>query len=310
MVEIYDLIKRVADKKVNIFITGESGTGKELVARAIHYEGGKKERPFVAINCGAIPENLLESELFGHQKGAFTGAVANKEGLFEVADGGTILLDEITEMPLHLQVKLLRCTQESRFRRVGGVEDISVDVRLISASNTDVEVEVKEGRFREDLYYRLNVIAVHLPPLRERREDIPLLTNHFLEKCRVKLGREVLAVSSEAMEHLKRYHYPGNVRELENIIERAVALEASAVILPESLPPHVVHGVEGDVPSRALPGQLPHDGLDLGGSIEEYEKRMLINALREAGGVKKRAAELLGLTFRSIRYKLDKYGLE
>ena len=190
MVEIYDLIKRVADKKVNIFITGESGTGKELVARAIHYEGGKRERPFVAINCGAIPENLLESELFGHQKGAFTGAVANKEGLFEVADGGTILLDEITEMPLHLQVKLLRCTQESRFRRVGGVEDISVDVRLISASNTDVEVEVKEGRFREDLYYRLNVIAVHLPPLRERREDIPLLAEHFLEKCRVKLGRD------------------------------------------------------------------------------------------------------------------------
>ncbi|MCP3677567.1 MAG: sigma-54-dependent Fis family transcriptional regulator [Deltaproteobacteria bacterium] len=310
MVEIYDLIKRVADKNVNIFITGESGTGKELVARAIHYEGGKRERSFVAINCGAIPDNLLESELFGHQKGSFTGAVANKEGLFEVADGGTILLDEITEMPLHLQVKLLRCTQESRFRRVGGVEDISVDVRLISASNTDVEVEVKEGRFREDLYYRLNVISIHLPPLRERREDIPLLANHFIEKCRVKLGRDVRAVSSEAMEHLKRYHYPGNVRELENIIERAVALESSAVILPESLPPHVVHGVEGNLPSRALPDQFPHDGLDLGKSVEEYEKRMLVNALREAGGVKKRAADLLGLTFRSMRYKLDKYGLE
>ncbi|MFQ5585532.1 MAG: sigma-54-dependent transcriptional regulator [Thermodesulfobacteriota bacterium] len=310
MVETYDLIKRVADKKVNIFITGESGTGKELVARAIHYEGGKRERPFVAINCGAIPENLLESELFGHQKGAFTGAVASKEGLFEAADGGTIFLDEVTEMPPHLQVKLLRSTQESRFRRVGGVEDISVDVRLISASNTDVEGEVRSGRFREDLFYRLNVIAVHLPPLRERRGDIPLLAEYFLEKCRVRLGREVRAISSEAMECLKRYHYPGNVRELENIIERAVALEASTVILPESLPPHVVHMEEGGLPGQALPDHVPPDGLDLGRSVEEYERRMLVNALREAGGIKKRAAELLGLTFRSLRYKLDKYGLE
>ena len=314
MEEIYDLIGRIADKQVHVFITGESGTGKELVARAIHYEGGKRERPFVTINCGAIPENLLESELFGHQRGAFTGAVATKAGLFEVADGGTVFLDEVTEMSPQLQVKLLRATQESRFRRVGGVEDISVDVRLISASNKEVETEVREGRFREDLYYRLNVISLDLPPLRQRKEDIPLLAEHFLEKYRVKLGREVKVISSEAMECLKGYNYPGNVRELENIIERAVALERTAVILPESLPSHVLQGEGADRPGGAppvgLPGGVPPEGLDLEKSMEEYEKRILLDALREAGGVKKRAAELLGLTFRSMRYKLDKYGLE
>jgi len=314
MEEIYDLIGRIADKQVHVFITGESGTGKELVARAIHYEGGKRERPFVTINCGAIPENLLESELFGHQRGAFTGAVATKAGLFEVADGGTVFLDEVTEMSPQLQVKLLRATQESRFRRVGGVEDISVDVRLISASNKEVETEVREGRFREDLYYRLNVISLDLPPLRHRKEDIPLLAEHFLEKYRVKLGREVKVISSEAMECLKGYNYPGNVRELENIIERAVALERTAVILPESLPSHVLQGEGADRPGGAppvgLPGGVPPEGLDLEKSMEEYEKRILLDALREAGGVKKRAAELLGLTFRSMRYKLDKYGLE
>jgi two-component system response regulator PilR (NtrC family) len=312
MLAVYDLIKRVIGTKTNIFITGESGTGKELVARAIHYEEGKEEKPFVAINCGAIPENLLESEVFGHQKGAFTGAVANKAGLFEIADGGTIFLDEVAEMPLHLQVKLLRFIQESSFRRVGGIEDINVDVRIISASNRDVEGEIRDGRFREDLFYRLNVIQIHIPPLRDRREDIPILAEHFLEKCSKKLGKDIKGISSEAVGYLNGYRFPGNVRELENIIERAVALESSSIILPERLPPHVLIGDEGkekaEIDQIHLTKISP-DGLNLEMTIEGFEKRMLIDALREAGGVKKKAAELLKLSFRSMRYKLDKYGL-
>src|SRR3990172_6412630 len=239
MLEIYGLIKRVANTRTNILISGESGTGKELVARAIHYESERKEKPFVPINCGAIPENLLESELFGHQKGAFTGAVANKSGLFEMANEGTIFLDEITEIPVQLQVKLLRVIQERNFRRVGSVEDISVDVRIIAASNKEIGKEVKEGRFREDLFYRLNVIPIHLPPLRERKEDIRLLSQHFLEKYCEELGKDIKKISGEAMEFLARYPYPGNIRELENIIERAVALEPTDIILPESLPEYI-----------------------------------------------------------------------
>ncbi|MEK7842002.1 MAG: sigma-54 dependent transcriptional regulator, partial [Deltaproteobacteria bacterium] len=239
MLEIYEIIKRVADTKTNILLTGESGTGKELVARAIHYEGIRKDKPFVPINCGAIPENLLESELFGYQKGAFTGAAANKSGLFEVANEGTIFLDEITELPIQLQVKLLRVIQERNFRRVGGIEDISVDVRIIAASNKDIEREVKEGRFREDLFYRLNVIPVRMPPLRERQEDIPILSRHFLEGYCKELDKNIKKISGEAMEILLKYNYPGNIRELANIIERAVALENTDIILPESLPEYV-----------------------------------------------------------------------
>ncbi len=311
MLEIYDLIKRISDTKTNVLITGESGTGKELVARAIHYEGNRRDRPFVAINCGAIPETLLESELFGHQKGAFTGAVSNRTGLFEAAESGTIFLDEISEMPVSLQVKLLRFIQERNFRRVGGTVDIAVDVRVISASNKDLEEEVKSERFRQDLFYRLNVISIHLPPLRERKEDIPLLTDYFHEKYKKELGKDLKGVSSEAMGLLKGYDFPGNVRELENIIERATALESSSLILPESLPPHVANGIKKGSEQKMLdiPVHLPPGGLDLEQTMEDLEKVLLINALEESGGVKKRAAELLKLSFRSMRYKLEKYGI-
>ena len=307
MLEIYEIIKRVADTKTNILLTGESGTGKELVARAIHYEGIRKDKPFVPINCGAIPENLLESELFGYQKGAFTGAAANKSGLFEVANEGTIFLDEITELPIQLQVKLLRVIQERNFRRVGGIEDISVDVRIIAASNKDIEREVKEGRFREDLFYRLNVIPIHMPPLRERKEDIPLFAEHFLGKYKKELGKDIKAISSEVMDYLGKYAYPGNIRELENIIERAVALEAAAIILPESLPEYV----RGLPPNTSIGGQKSEvDGLNLEKAVADFEKTMILKAINTAGGVQKKAAEILKISPRSLRYLLQKYGIE
>ncbi|OGP31978.1 MAG: Fis family transcriptional regulator [Deltaproteobacteria bacterium GWC2_42_11] len=321
MVDIYNLIKRVASTKSNILITGESGTGKELVARAIHYEGDRKGATFIAVNCGAIPENLIESEMFGHQKGAFTGAIANKSGLFEAANSGTIFLDEITELPLHTQVKLLRVIQERSFRRVGGIDDISVDVRIIAASNRDIEDEVKEGRFREDLFYRLNVIPIYIPALRERREDVPMLADHFLEKYRKELGKDIKKISEEAVKILLHYNYPGNVRELENIIERAVALEASDIILPESLPENLRYSITEILPSdfnlekkrlTRLPFHiteiLPSD-FNLEKTIESYEKEMFLKALKMSGGVKTKAAKLLGLSFRSLRYKFEKYGL-
>ncbi|MBI3752942.1 MAG: sigma-54-dependent Fis family transcriptional regulator [Deltaproteobacteria bacterium] len=315
MLEIYEIIKRVANTKTNILITSESGTGKELVARAIHYEGVRKGKPFVPINCGAIPENLIESELFGHQKGAFTGAVTNKTGFFELANEGTIFLDEITELPIQLQVKLLRVIQEKNFRRVGGIEDISVDVRIIAASNKDIEKEVKEGRFREDLFYRLNVIPIHMPVLRERQEDIPVLSQHFLKKYCTELGKDIKKISGEAMEHLLKYHYPGNIRELENIIERAVALEPTDIILPESLPEYirsqgqVVRSQKIETAEQTINPQVP-SGLSLDKAVEDYEKAIILDTLKKAGGIKKKAAELLGLSFRSMRYKLDKYGIE
>jgi len=317
MLEIYEIIKRVTSAKANILITGESGTGKELVARAIHYEGDRKDKPFVPINCGAIPENLIESELFGHQKGAFTGAVANKSGLFEMANQGTIFLDEITELPVQLQVKLLRVIQERNFRRVGGIEDIAVDVRIIAASNKEIDREVKEGRFREDLFYRLNVIPIQMPPLRERQEDIRLLAEHFFEKHTKELGKEIKGISHEAMDYLESYSYPGNIRELENIIERAVALENTSIILPESLPEYIrtqkvgwalptVGGQEIQRPEI----EMPEGGINLEKHIEDYEKAIILDALKKSGGVKKKAAELLGMSFRSMRYKIDKYGIE
>jgi len=259
----------------------------------------------VPINCGAIPENLIESELFGHQKGAFTGAVANKSGLFEMANQGTIFLDEITELPVQLQVKLLRVIQERNFRRVGGIEDIAVDVRIIAASNKEIDREVKEGRFREDLFYRLNVIPIQMPPLRERKEDIRLLAEHFFEKHTKELGKEIKGISREAMDYLESYSYPGNIRELENIIERAVALENTSIILTDSLPDYIVHkkAVDVSVCPRAETSNLEK-------TIEDYEKAIILDALKKSGGVKKKAAELLGLSFRSMRYKLDKYGIE
>ncbi len=311
MMRIYEMVKRVANTKSSVLITGESGTGKELIARAIHFNGPLKDRPFVTVNCGAIPENLMESEMFGHKKGSFTGAIADKKGLFEVANGGTIFLDELGELPLPMQVKLLRVIQEGTFKRVGATEDITVDVRVISATNKTLDAEVRAGRFREDLFYRMNVIQIHCPPLRERREDVAMLANHFLEKFAKGLGVEVKRIGNEAMDVLKRYHYPGNVRELENIIERTVALEPGAVILPESLPRHMLDAQQPSAgPLDANKIEILDDqGIDLERLTADFERTLLTKALQSAGGIKKRAAKLLGISFRSMRYRVDKYGL-
>jgi two-component system response regulator PilR (NtrC family) len=252
----------------------------------------------------------MESEMFGHKKGSFTGAIADKKGLFEVANTGTIFLDELGELPLSMQVKLLRVIQEGTFKRVGGTEDITVDVRIISATNKDLEAEVKSGNFREDLFYRLNVIQIHCPPLRERREDIPMLGEHFLDKFSKALGIPVKKVSNEAIEVLKRYHYPGNVRELENIIERTVALEPGPAILPESLPRHLL---EAQQPTGQLDANKieidENKGIDLEKLVADFERTLLTKALQQAGGVKKRASKLLNISFRSMRYRVDKYSL-
>ncbi len=311
MLRIYEMVKRVANTKSSVLITGESGTGKELIARAIHFNGPLKDRPFVTVNCGAIPENLMESEMFGHKKGSFTGAIADKKGLFEVANTGTIFLDELGELPLPMQVKLLRVIQEGTFKRVGGTEDITVDVRVISATNKNLDVEVRGGRFREDLFYRMNVIQIHCPPLRERREDIAMLANHFLEKFAKSLGVEVKRIGNEAMDVLKRYHFPGNVRELENIIERTVALEPGAIILPESLPRHLLDAEQpatGPLDANKIEILSDH-GIDLEKLTADFERALLTKALQQAGGIKKRAAKLLGISFRSMRYRVDKYSL-
>jgi two-component system, NtrC family, response regulator PilR len=288
-----------------VLISGESGTGKEIAARAIHDDSERSESPFVAVNCGAIPENLLESELFGHMKGAFTGAVQSKPGLFETAQAGTVFLDEVGELSLPLQVKLLRVIQERTFRRVGGTSDIRFDARLVAATNRRLEEEVAAGRFREDLYYRLNVIEVELPPLRERREDVPLLVAHFVEKYAGEVGREVPRVSEAALEKLVEYDYPGNVRELENVIERAVALARGEQIGIEVLPPTVVRARSGAARDR-----LPAEGVSLETVLADYERGLLLEALEQCGGVKKRAAARLGISFRSFRYRLEKLGLD
>jgi two-component system response regulator PilR (NtrC family) len=305
MAQLYEMIDRVAQTKTNVLIVGESGTGKELVARAIHAESDRSERAFVALNCAAIPESLLESELFGHVKGAFTGAVGNKAGLFELADGGTLFLDEVGELGPPLQVKLLRAIQEKTIRRVGGTSDRRVDVRILAATNRRLEDEVAAGRFREDLYYRLNVIQLHIPPLRERMEDLPLLVHYFVEKCARELGKPVRGISEEAMQRLRVHAWPGNVRELENVIERAVALSRSEWIDAESLPPALLGGSEE---RGARP--LPAAGVQLDELVADYERGLLLEALRRAGGVKKRAAHLLGISFRSFRYRLEKLGLD
>ncbi|MEE9607863.1 MAG: sigma-54 dependent transcriptional regulator [Myxococcota bacterium] len=302
---VYDLVAQVAPTKANVLITGESGTGKEMVARAIHAAGDRRERPFVAVNCAAIPENLLESELFGHVKGAFTGAIQNKAGLFETAEGGTIFLDEIGELTLPIQVKLLRVIQDRTFRRVGGTADGRVDVRVLAATNKRLEDEVAGGRFREDLYYRLNVIEIRMPPLRDRREDIPLLVAHFIEKYSGESEVPVTGVSGPVMEKLMEYGFPGNVRELENVIERAVALTREPVVAVESLPPALLD------PGGPAKGRcIPAEGVSLEELVQEYERGLLVDAMRSAGGIKKRAARLLGVSFRSFRYRFEKLGLD
>ncbi len=303
--EVFELIAQVAATRTSVLISGESGTGKELVARALHDQSERSTDPFVALNCGAIPENLLESELFGHEKGSFTGAVDQKKGLFEVADHGTLFLDEIAELSLGLQVKLLRAIQEKTIRRVGGTLDISVDVRLLSASNQDLEAAVANGRFRNDLFYRLNVIQICLPSLRERREDIPPLLRHFLKKSSADAGRLIRSVNEEAMKKLMAYDYPGNVRELENIVERAVALSRTNEIALDALPPNVL-----DMRPTENAPVIPAEGVRLDTLLDNYERSLLSEALRLSGGVKKDAAKLLGVSFRSFRYRLEKLEMD
>lgn len=302
MQELFRLIPKIAQSDSGVLITGESGSGKELVAAALHNLGPRKSRNFVAINCATFPEGLLESELFGHVKGAFTGAVSNKQGLFEIADGGTIFLDEIAEMPGPLQPKLLRVLENGTFRRVGGVSDITVDVRVISATNRDLSDAIAGGGFREDLFYRLNVIPVHLPPLRERTEDIPLFLDHFLAK----VSPEKKEFAPESLRLLMRYPWKGNVRELENMVERVVLFTERNVILPEDLPDEVVAAVN---PSTVIP-EINDDGVDLEKIVEEIEKNYLNKALTKANGNKTDAAKLLNLSFRAFRHRLHKYGIK
>ena len=307
MLEVFKMIETVARTNSTILLTGESGTGKGLVAQAIHFHSLRRDRPLVALNCGAMPETLLESELFGHMRGAFTGADMNKKGLLEVAEKGTIFLDEIGEMSPVMQVKLLRVLQERRFRRVGGLEELQADIRVIAATNQDLTKAVAEGRFREDLYYRINVIPIVLPPLRDRREDIPLLADHFLGKYSELMGKAIAGLSHGALELLQQHDWPGNIRELENVIERAIALEASPTVLPESLPPALRR-----LPSRSdapTTEALPASGFDLEAHVKEIERVYIAQALERAGGVQVKAAELLGMSFRSFRYYVKKYNL-
>ncbi|MEO6323669.1 MAG: sigma-54 dependent transcriptional regulator [Thermoanaerobaculia bacterium] len=306
---LFDLIDRIGRTSSTVLITGESGTGKELIARAIHQASPRATRPFVSINCGAMPENLLESELFGHERGAFTGAVKEKKGLFQEAEGGTLFLDEIGETSVTMQVKLLRALQERVVRRVGGNTEEAVDVRIICATNKDLARKVADATFREDLFYRINVIPVPLPPLRERRDDIPYLVRHFLKKVGHEQGVGDKKISTEAMRLLEAYGWPGNVRELENLIERTVALESTDVITSASLPEVFLH--PAGIPSTAsLDGfDLPPEGLDLEIYLVWLGKRLMQQALERTGGVQIRAAELLRMTERSFRYYAKKYGI-
>jgi two-component system, NtrC family, response regulator PilR len=306
MREALELVEKIAPTNSTVLISGESGTGKELAARAIHAGSPRKDRPFVSINCGAMPDELLESELFGHVRGSFTGAVTAKKGLFEVADGGTIFLDEIGDTSPAMQVKLLRVLQERRIRRVGGTEETEVNVRVLAASNQDLEQLVRDRKFREDLYYRINVIQIKMPALREKRDDIPALALHFLVKYSRSMGKKITRISEEAVRHLMEHEWPGNVRELENVIERAVALEMTDAITPASLSREVRSGSRS---SPDLPIVLSDGGIDLEKQLERLRERLMEEALQRANGVQTRAAELLGMSFRSFRYFAKKYHL-
>jgi len=301
MQEVLALVKRVAPSNATVLIRGESGTGKELIARAIHHNSRRAAGPLVSLNCAALPEQLLESELFGHERGAFTGAVAQRKGRFESADGGSIFLDEIGDLSSTLQVKLLRVLQEREFERVGGTRTIAVDVRVLAATHRDLEQAMREESFREDLYYRLNVVAIQIPPLRERREDIPLLLDHFLRKFAEKNRRDVTGLTAAARDALLKYDYPGNVRELENLVERAVLLCRGQVIDLE------------DLPATTRPGQRSAAeplAKDLPGVLADIERQAIESALERSGGIQTQAAEALGISERVLRYKMKKYGLE
>ena len=334
--ELLDMIGRVSSSRSNVLIIGESGTGKELVARMIHESGPWAQKPFVTVNCGAIPENLLESELFGHKRGSFTGAIADKPGLFEVAHTGTLFLDEVGELPLPMQVKLLRALQERTIRKVGGNDDIKIDVRVIAATNRDLEIAASKGTFREDLYYRLNVIQIRTPSLRERKSDIRILTNHFLARYAEKHKKDLLGVEPETLQALEAYPWPGNIRELENTIERACILESKSKVGVGTLPAAVTSangrtlqvaasnppppaqaaafapafGAGGEKELRIPAPDFARGPMALEDVMGDIEKIYLKSALEHAGGIKKNAALLLGITFRSMRYRLKKLGLE
>ncbi|MBX3326414.1 MAG: sigma-54-dependent Fis family transcriptional regulator [Nitrospira sp.] len=309
MQKVFEVVRKVADSKSNVLICGESGTGKELVARAIHYNSARSTSPFVAVNCSAVPETLLESELFGHMKGSFTGAIANKAGLFEIANGGTIFLDEIGDTTPTIQVKLLRVIQEREFRRVGGSQDIKVDVRVVAATNKDLEKAVADGSFREDLYYRLDVIPIRLPPLRMRTGDIPLLVHHFLERFAKESGKPKPVLSSDAMHVLLGHEWRGNVRELENLIERVVAFSVDGPVTDADVRGWL-HRPTAPIPVQGMPLDLTDEGVDLEGLINGIEKDLLLKALERSKWVKKKAARMLRLNTRSFRYRLEKYAIK
>jgi len=296
MRRVYEMIDRVAPTNATVLIQGESGTGKELVARAIHYRSPRKDKPFVKVNCAALPEDLLESELFGHERGAFTGAVSKREGRFELADRGTLLLDEISETSPAFQAKLLRVLQEQEFERVGGSKTIKVDVRVIATTNKDLKQAIREGKFREDLYYRLNVLPIYLPPLRERKEDIPLLVQHFLEKYSRQNGLRIKSLSKKCLDMMMQYEWPGNVRELENVIERAVVMSEGETIFPENI------SLSSPVQKMGL--SFPEEI-----TLEEMEKRLILHTLQRTGGNRTEAAKILGISVRTVRNKLKKYGM-
>ncbi len=299
MQEVLSLVRRIAPSEATVLIRGESGTGKELIAQAIHHASPRASRPLIKLNCAALPETLLESELFGHEKGAFTGAYATRKGRFEVANGGSLFLDEIGDLPLHLQAKLLRVLQEKEFERVGSSRPIPVDVRILAATHRDLEKLIEEGQFREDLYYRLNVVTVVLPPLRERREDIPYLLNHLVKKFAEKNGKTIKGFTQEARDALLRYDYPGNVRELENLVERAIVITRDEVIGRSDLPLTVQSSEKMD-----------ERGTNLTAVVEGMERKMIKEALSQSDGVQTRAADKLGITERALRYKLKKYGFQ
>ncbi|MEM8961052.1 MAG: sigma-54 dependent transcriptional regulator [Acidobacteriota bacterium] len=305
MQEIFRLIERVAKTQSTVLIRGESGTGKELIARAIHIHSPRSNRRFLSINCGAMPEALLESELFGHERGAFTGAIREKKGLFQDADGGTLFLDEIGEMTPTMQVKLLRALQDKRIRRVGGSHEEPVDVRIIAATNQDLQELIEQNEFREDLFYRINVIPIHLPPLRQRRQDVPLLAEHFVTKFSEQMDIEAPPIDLAAMKLLERYDWPGNVRELENTIERALALGTGDTVGTTDLPPHIVEPDERPIAAISL----PEEGLNLEAYLDEIRSQLMVQALERCGGVQTQAAQLLGMTFRSFRYYAKKLTL-
>lgn len=307
MQAIFKLISKVGPSNAGVLITGESGTGKELIAKAIHHHSPRAGKPFVTVNCAAIPENLLESEMFGHVRGAFTGAVSTKIGLVEMAHAGTLFLDEVGEIPLSLQPKLLRFLQEKEFRRVGDTEDKKIDVRIIAATNRDLDGDLENGSFREDLYYRLNVIRINLPSLRERPEDIPLLAEYFLKSYSAAQGKRIEKISSLAMRVLCNYSYPGNIRELENIIERCVALEESDQLTAENLPSKMVQKQTGVLTLNEA--EIGPEGIDLEKTLESLERKLITRALELAGNNRSKAASLLGVSFRSFRYRLMKLGM-